>query len=86
MGFSIDQRRSMIEPATREMSIKHQCELLNLARSSFYYQPWEWNEAALEVMRVIEKPLRGILFTVNAGCLNISKSAVIQSGLNEPEH
>lgn len=55
MAFSIDQRRSMIEPATREMSIKHQCELLSLARSSFYYQPWEWNEAALEVMRVIDE-------------------------------
>ena len=45
----------MIEPAIPGMSIKRQCELLGLHRSSFYYQPWEWNEDALEVMRVIDE-------------------------------
>lgn len=53
--LSIEQRRDMIEPSNPKISIDHQCELLGLGRSTFYYQPWVWNEAALKVMKVIDE-------------------------------
>ena len=45
----------MIEPSNPKISINHQCELLGLGRSTFYYRPWEWNEAALQAMKVIDE-------------------------------
>jgi hypothetical protein len=32
-------KRQLIEPEHREISLARQCELLGLARSSWYYQP-----------------------------------------------
>ena len=37
------------------MPISRQCELLGLSRGTFYYVPWEWDEVALEIMRVIDE-------------------------------
>ena len=37
------------------MSISRQCELLDLSRGTFYYMPWEWDDGALEIMRMIDE-------------------------------
>jgi putative transposase len=37
--ISLNSKRRMVEPAHLEISIQRQCELLDLARSSFYYEP-----------------------------------------------
>ena len=36
---SVEARRSMIEPAHPDFSLRRQCQLLGLNRSSWYYQP-----------------------------------------------
>ena len=40
---------------TSKISIKSQCALLNLPRSTAYYKPVEVSEAELELMRRIDK-------------------------------
>jgi putative transposase len=52
-------KREWIDPEHRELSIRRQCELLNLERSTYYYQPTEETPENLALMRVIdEKYLR----------------------------
>lgn len=58
------EKRALVDPNSCDMTVTHQCELLDLAPSSFYYMPWEWDDVALEVMRVIDEeytrhPFRG---------------------------
>ncbi len=38
---SIEEKRALIEPEHSTISIARQCELLELARSSYYYQPMD---------------------------------------------
>jgi len=45
----------MIEPANANLSIRKQCELLSISRSSFYYEPKGESEMNLDLMRVIDK-------------------------------
>lgn len=45
----------MVEPENISISISRQCELLNLARSSFYYEPAKDSEENLELMRLIDE-------------------------------
>lgn len=45
----------MIEPTHPEISIRRQCELLELNRSSYYYQPARETELNLELMRLIDE-------------------------------
>ncbi len=45
----------MIEPGHVEISIRRQCELIGLARSSWYYQPAQESELNLILMRLIDK-------------------------------
>lgn len=44
----------MIEPNHPELSIRRQCELLALNRSTFYYQPATESSLNLELMRLID--------------------------------
>ena len=61
--------KKIIEP--REgLSIRRQCTLLNLKRSSFYYQPVEENEDDLDLMRKMdeeyhEHPTKGVFSMVD---------------------
>ena len=48
-------KRSWIEPNHPELSIRHQCELLQLNRATFYRQPGSESEANLELMRRIDE-------------------------------
>ena len=54
----------MIDPSAKSISISNQCRLLNVSRSSFYYQPKPVNEYDLNLMRRIDElyldhPCRG---------------------------
>ena len=48
------KKRALIEP-DHELSISHQCELLGLARSSYYYKPCSESELNLRLMRRIDE-------------------------------
>lgn len=45
----------MIEPDHSQLSITQQCELLGLARSSYYYQPVPESEENLVLMRLLDE-------------------------------
>jgi putative transposase len=48
-------KRSWIEPNHPELSIRHQCELLQLNRTTFYRQPGSESEENLTLMRRIDE-------------------------------
>jgi len=48
-------KRSLIEPGHAELSIRRQCELLGLSRSSLYYEPAEETSENLRLMRLLDK-------------------------------
>ena len=45
----------MIEPDHAQLSIGRQCELLGLARSTYYYDPVEEREENLFLMRLLDE-------------------------------
>ena len=45
----------LIEPESTGLSIVKQCELLNISRSSFYYQPKEESKENLEIMKILDE-------------------------------
>lgn len=48
-------RRSLVEPDHPELSIRRQCELLDLNRASYYYEPATESALNLALMRVIDE-------------------------------
>jgi putative transposase len=48
-------KRSLVEAAHPSLSIRHQCELLGLNRSSLYYEPAQESEENLLLMRLIDE-------------------------------
>lgn len=46
----MQQKRILIDKSYPQVSISKQCELLGLARSSFYYQPCRESEENLSLM------------------------------------
>jgi putative transposase len=48
-------KRQLIEPEHREISLARQCELLGLARSSWYYQPAGEDPYNLHLMKLIDQ-------------------------------
>ena len=55
MPSSALDRRCWIEPGHTQLSIVAQCELLNLPRSSYYYEPVPESAENLVLMRVIDE-------------------------------
>jgi len=45
----------LIEPEHPTISIARQCELVDLARSSYYYQPMPVSEENLLLMRLLDE-------------------------------
>ena len=45
----------LVEPGHPKLSIRRQCELLDLNRSSYYYEPTSESEENLAVMREIDR-------------------------------
>ena len=54
-GLSREVLRSWIEPDHSALSVSRQCELLELARSSWYYEPCGESPENLELMRRIDE-------------------------------
>lgn len=62
--ISSDLRKAMVEKNHPHLSIEAQCALLDLHRSTYYYQPLGISAADLEIMRImdemsLEDPTRG---------------------------
>jgi putative transposase len=53
--LSVSQKRVLIEPEHSQLSVIRQCDLLDLPRSSFYYQPVTVNPQNLHLMKLIDK-------------------------------
>lgn len=45
----------MIEPENKKLSIKKQCQLLEISKSGYYYKPKEMSKYNLELMRYIDE-------------------------------
>jgi putative transposase len=54
-GLSLENKRALVDSSDTYLSIKGQCELLSLARSSLYYKPAEESEENLHLMKVIDE-------------------------------
>ncbi len=53
--MSVDRRRQVIEINHSGLSLARQCELVSIARSSYYYRPKPESEFNLELMRLIDE-------------------------------
>jgi putative transposase len=53
--LSLQQQRGLIEVEHPHLSVRRQCELLGLNRSTLYYQPAAETEENLELMRLIDR-------------------------------
>jgi putative transposase len=53
--LSVEAKRVLIEPGHPELSIAQQCQLLGLARSSYYYEPVPESEENLMLMRLLDE-------------------------------
>jgi putative transposase len=49
-----ERRRPLVEPDHRELSVRRQCELLGLARSSRYYEPAPETAENVRLVRLID--------------------------------
>ena len=55
MPETVELKRQLIEPGHPELSLRRQCELIDLNRSAWYYQPAGEFEYNLLLMRLIDK-------------------------------
>lgn len=53
--MSTSDRRAMLSPGDGELSLRHQCRLLGLARSGVYYQRRPANDNDLGLMRRLDE-------------------------------
>jgi putative transposase len=53
---SAEHRRPLIDVGHPELSVRRQCALLGLNRSSFYYEPAGETPENLRLMRLIDEP------------------------------
>ena len=51
----MEEKRALIEPEHLTISLARQCELVGLARSSYYYQPVPESEENLLLMRLLDE-------------------------------
>ena len=52
---TVEQKRGLVEPEHKQLSIRRQCELLGLNRASYYYQAASESPLNLELMRKIDE-------------------------------
>ena len=53
--MKVEEKRRLIEPGHGELSIRRQCELLDLHRSNYYYEPVKISKEAVWIMRRIDE-------------------------------
>jgi putative transposase len=51
----VEEKRALIEPEHPQLSLRRQCAVLGLARSSLYYQPVQARAEDLQLMRLIDE-------------------------------
>ena len=51
----MSERREWIDRTHESLSVRQQCELLGLARSSLYYEPLPDSDLNLRLMRLIDE-------------------------------
>ncbi len=49
------ERKALVEPDNKELSLSRQCSLLSISRTSLYYQPKGFSERDLAIMKVIDE-------------------------------
>ena len=54
-GYSTDEKRGLIERTNNRITVNRQCELMELARSSYYYSPVKTDKKDNNLMRLIDK-------------------------------
>jgi len=54
-ALALDQKRAVIAPTDVQLSIRQQCALVGLARSSWYYAPQPENAENLALMRLLDE-------------------------------
>lgn len=54
-ALAVERQRGLIEPEHPDISIVRQCELLELSRSSYYYEPCPESAENLALMRLIDE-------------------------------
>jgi putative transposase len=53
--MDLEARRGLVEPSHPDLSVRRQCELLGLPRSSFYYEPAPETPQNLRLMGLIDR-------------------------------
>ena len=53
--MSVEEKKELIDPSHKELSVRRQCELLNLHRSNIYYKPVMVSEETLRTMNRIDE-------------------------------
>ena len=53
--MSPSERREMIRKENTDLSLTHQCKLLKISRSSIYYTPVGFDQAAIDLMYEIDR-------------------------------
>jgi len=53
--LNCEEKKKLIKPAADKIPLCRKCELLGLAKSTYYYKPKTVNEYALKLMREIDK-------------------------------
>lgn len=55
MNLSKSERKGLVEPNYPKLSVKEQCDLLNIQRSSLYYKPVPETRMNLDIMSFMDK-------------------------------
>jgi len=53
--LSVEEKKKLIEPGQKKLSIRKQCKLLNLTRSNLYYEPVKVSKVTLRIMHYIDE-------------------------------
>lgn len=53
--MSVENKKILLEPESKELSIRRQCELLDLHRSNIYYEPIKVSEEKFKIMNRIDE-------------------------------
>ena len=55
LNLSVEEKRQEVDPSHSTLSISRQCQLLELPRSSYYYQPATESEFNLKLMKMMDE-------------------------------
>ena len=55
MACTVEQKRQLVEPVHEQLSVQRQCELLGLARASYYYEAVPVSAENLRLMNLLDE-------------------------------